>query len=256
MNYNRQLKEADRMLQEVTSTHHNILSIGGDLFSRYEKLCEDKLRQAVEENEEKLLRHHTELTQQAVAEAVELGRRGMETALIEARVERDNAIIEKEREVREDMNEIADALVRQEYERGKLRKQEAVDEAKEISRIELISRIEDVRLEEKELSGQKLNELSEQDNIYLEKVRENDRTQAELNIQKIESEFNSKLSLKQNEIEVLLANIHKLEENLNSKDEQINKLEIQYENSRIEFSHFVDTMSEIGGGYTVRKDPS
>ena len=73
MNYSRQLKEADRMLHGLTSTHHNILSIGGDLLERYEQLCQDRINLAVEESEEKLLRHQTELRQQAVAEAIAQG---------------------------------------------------------------------------------------------------------------------------------------------------------------------------------------
>ena len=73
MDYKRQLKEADSILHRVTGTHHNILSIGGDLFGRYEQICEEKLREAVRESEEKLLRQQTELREQAVAEAVRIG---------------------------------------------------------------------------------------------------------------------------------------------------------------------------------------
>lgn len=36
-------------------------------------MCEDKIKLAVEESEEKLLRHQTELRQQAVAEAISQG---------------------------------------------------------------------------------------------------------------------------------------------------------------------------------------
>ena len=61
------------MVHSLTSTHHNILSIGGDLLERYEQLCTDKIKLAVEESEEKLLRHQTELRQQAVAEAIAQG---------------------------------------------------------------------------------------------------------------------------------------------------------------------------------------
>ena len=98
---------------------------------------------------------------------------------------------------------------------------------------------------------QKLDELSQEDNIYLEKIRDQDRQQAELNIETVQSEFNSILTLKQNETDSLIAKVNTLESRLSLKDEQINKLEIKYENSRIEFRHFVDTMSDIGGGYTV-----
>ena len=98
---------------------------------------------------------------------------------------------------------------------------------------------------------QKLDELSQEDNIYLEKIRDKERQQAELDIETVQSEFNSNLILKQSEIDSLLAKINTLETSLSLKDEQIKKLEIKYENSRIEFRHFVDTMSDIGGGYTV-----
>ena len=98
---------------------------------------------------------------------------------------------------------------------------------------------------------QKLDELSQEDNIYLEKIRDEDRQQAELNIETVQSEFNSTLKLKQCEIDSLIAKIHTFETSLSSKDQQIKELEIKYENSRIEFRHFVDTMSDIGGGYTV-----
>ena len=73
MDYKRQLKEADNILHKVTGTHQNILSIGGDLFKQYEQACEERRKRAVLESEENLLRHHTDLTEQAVAEAVQRG---------------------------------------------------------------------------------------------------------------------------------------------------------------------------------------
>ena len=74
MDYKRQLRETDSILQRVTGTHQNILSIGGDLFSRWEQAGEERVKQAVLDSEEKMLRHHTELRQIAVAEAVQRGR--------------------------------------------------------------------------------------------------------------------------------------------------------------------------------------
>ena len=100
---------------------------------------------------------------------------------------------------------------------------------------------------------EKLTELREEAYKHLEQVREIDRANAEKEIDAIESEFNEKFSHKQNEIVSLIANIHRLEQELASKDEQIKQLETNYENSRTEFSHFVDTVSDLGGGYTVRK---
>lgn len=116
---------------------------------------------------------------------------------------------------------------------------------------ELENKLNETLENEEMILQQKLDELSQEDNIYLEKVRDSDRQQAELSLETVQSEFNSILILKQSEIDLLLAKIDTLETSLNSKDEQIHELDVKYENSRVEFRHFVDTMSDIGGGYTV-----
>ena len=99
----------------------------------------------------------------------------------------------------------------------------------------------------------KLTEVREEEANHLRQVRDRDREKAETEIDAIEAEFNEKFTYKQNEIVALISTIQRLEQELASKDQQINQLEINYEDSRTEFSHFVDTVADLGGGYTVRK---
>ena len=118
---------------------------------------------------------------------------------------------------------------------------------------EMQQRILDAIENSKIIMEGKLNELKEEEANHLHQVRERDREKAEREIDVIESEFDEKFTHKQNEIVSLISTIDRIEQELASKDEQIKQLELNYDNSRMEFSHFVDTVTDLGGGYTVRK---
>ena len=162
--------------------------------------------------------------------------------------------------------------------------QEALERSKEIWREELLVRVEEVRLEEKTIANERLvrlreemedemdsriSEIQKEDEnilntslqdledghkIRLGQVHREDKEQGDMEINEIIREHNSKLSQKEIELKLTFANIRTLEEQLKERDGKINELEAKYADSRIEFSHFVDTISGLGGGYTVTKD--